>query len=82
MSDLPDPETMAKTDGYTSAYGARTWGELLEKSLDDERVGYETSRADNPTEVTQELAHVMQQTGDPAATLDPKLPPSMYNRIV
>jgi hypothetical protein len=77
-----DPEAMAKVHGYTAAYGARTWGDLLSppaKPVVTE--GAEMSKVDKE-DTSAETGHVMEMTGDPAATLDPELEASRFNRIV
>ena len=78
-----DREAMAKADGYVSAYGAKTWGDLLDEQAYGPVTteGADMSKA-NEHEASQELQHVMQMTGDPAATLDPNLDPSRMTRIV
>ena len=73
----PDREEMAKVDGYTGAYGERTWGEMIHDYY-QEMLG--SSAATEPGE-SHRLEHVLQTTGEAEAAMDPKLPPSL-NRIV
>jgi hypothetical protein len=73
-----DRETMAKVDGYTSAYGMRTWDEIVHDFY-QEALG--SSRVDE-SDLKIALQHTGQMTGDPAATMDPTLEASRTNRVV
>lgn len=75
MAKLPDPMTMAKVDGYTSAYGSRTWDHIIHD--------FYTQLPEQSTEsgVKAELEHVLMMTGEAEASLDPTLSPSL-NRVV
>jgi hypothetical protein len=75
MAQLPDPMTMAKADGYTSAYGCRTWDSLIQdfyQQLPEQSL---------ESEVTAELDHVLMMTGEAESAMDPTLSPSL-NRVV
>jgi len=73
-----DREAMAKVEGFTAAYGARTWDDLLQKHND-----FYQQAAEENVEQSQksELEHVLMMTGEAEASLDPTLNPSL-NRVV
>lgn len=83
MSNLPDPMTMAKVDGYTGAYSQRTWDELLaehRRVMNDfyqELPGRQSTAAGEKAE----LEHVLMMTGERESSMDPTLSPSL-NRVV
>jgi hypothetical protein len=70
-----DREAMAKVEGYTSAYGARTWDSIVEDF-------YQQAAEENVEQSQKsELEHVLMMTGEAEASLDPTLSPSL-NRVV
>ncbi len=75
-NQLPDPMTMAKVDGYTEAYGSRTWDSIIQDFY-QELPGRQSTAAGEKAE----LEHVLMMTGEAESSMDPTLSPSL-NRVV
>lgn len=77
MATLPDREHMAKVDGYTSAFGQKTWDQIIRDFYN----GCPGEEGAKESDVAGQIQHVLQMTGESAASMDPKLSPDL-NRVV